>query len=164
MLKDVDLDGTLVVEHLPIIKLPWHRLYKNPYLPIRLAFTSPNISGIYWLRLNATGHLVKFRLLDCTSKESNSILWASVKVPQMSSNDNKHLCPTLNETLIRKGIAKVELPFNRALLNKREAKILQQLEIAEGKAHKEGLGVWSEDGFSQVKTSWWQSIKERFNM
>lgn len=157
MLKDVHLDGTLAIEHLPIVRLPWHGLYKNPYLQIRLAFTSPNISGVYWTKLNAKGQPVKFRLVNLSSNDK-SFLWASVKVPQMSS---KKMCSTLNETLIRKGIAEVALPVNRTQLSKREAKILQQLEIAEGKAHKEGLGLWSQDS-NQVETSLWQSIKRRF--
>ncbi len=194
-LVDVDLaEGTLSVEHQPIISLPapfWSRFQKNnnsnnssQYLQLRLAFTSPTIAGIYWMRLNVNGAPIKFRLIDhhCgTSLEEDNkkriTLWAAVKVVQQQKQQKKQHqhSPTLNETLIRNGLAEVGGPFprpNRTLLSKREAKLLHRLELAEAKAVQEGLGLWNDNATTtaastgtalitvgqQVIRSWWTAI------
>ena len=192
-LVDVDLaEGTLSVEHQPILSLPsfWSRLQKSnnssQYLQLRLAFTSPTIAGIYWMRLNVNGAPIKFRLIDhhcgtpleedAKKKKKRIILWAAVKVVQQQQQQKKQHqhSPTLNETLIRNGLAEVG-PFplpNRTLLSKREAKLLHRLELAEAKAVQEGLGLWNDNATTtsvstgtalitvgqQVIRSWWAAI------
>lgn len=197
-LVDVDLvEGTLSVEHQPILSLPapsfWSRLQKNnnsnnssQYLQLRLAFTSPTIAGIYWMRLNVNGAPIKFRLIDhhcgtsleedAKKKKKRIILWAAVKVVQQQHRYAKlSKSSTLNEMLIRNGLAEVGGPFplpNRTLLSKREAKLLHRLELAEAKAVQEGLGLWNDNATTtaastgtalitvsqQVIRSWWAAI------
>ena len=109
--------------------------FTDPLLNTRLAFTSPTISGTYWMRLNVNEKPIKFQLID--RNPDKSLLVVSIQT-QLSESKL-----TLNETLIRKGLAKVELIDNQGLTNI-QAKILNNLKSCQAKAHKEGVGVWSE--------------------
>lgn len=98
------------------------------------------------MRLNVkTGKPIKFQLID--HNEDKSILWALVKA--QLDEDSKR---TLNETLTRKGLAKVR-PIEREMLNNRGATMYSKLVDCQAKARKDGLGMWS-DGH---KESWLQA-------
>ncbi|KAI2798592.1 hypothetical protein BLOT_010568 [Blomia tropicalis] len=134
----INLDGTFKVEHLPIIPLPWHRLYRDSLLNVRLAFVSPSISGTYWMRLNMTNKPVKFQLIY-RMNDTNQLLAIvrpyGYKLPKSMG--------TLNETLVRNGLASLNQSDNVLVSTKKQSRLLASLESCQTKAMKDGSGMWS---------------------
>ncbi|CAG2122326.1 unnamed protein product [Medioppia subpectinata] len=65
VVKSVSTDGSLNIDHLPIIPMPWHRRVNNDrLLNISLAAIKPSISGTFWLKLNVENKIVWFKAIN----------------------------------------------------------------------------------------------------
>lgn len=129
-LREINHDGTLQVEHLPVLRMPWHR--SDQCLSLRLAYTNPTISGTYWMKLNHNNQPIRFTLFDRNVQRNELVALVRSKVLKQS----------LNETLILKGLATLNKSSAATSLNKKQAALLKSLEKCEAKAKKEGEGMW----------------------
>ena len=102
----------------------------------KLAYIKPNISGIYWLKLNALEKPIKFRILERHDKD----LFVSLKYAQKPKLN-------LNEELISRGLATV-VP-KTTFYNKTQKQMFYKFLKLQFKAQKAGTGIWE----SSYKTS-----------
>lgn len=113
-------------------------IIKDSLLNVRLAFVSPSISGTYWMRLNMTNKPVKFQLIY-RMNDTNQLLAIvrpyGYKLPKSMG--------TLNETLVRNGLASLNQSDNVLVSTKKQSRLLASLESCQTKAMKDGSGMWS---------------------
>lgn len=129
-LKEINLDGSLQVEHLPVLRMPWHR--SDQCLCLRLAYINPTISGTYWMKLNLKDPLIRFTIFDRNVQRNELVGLVRSKALKRS----------LNETLILNGLATFNKSSVITTLNKKQVALLKSLEKCETKAKKEGQGMW----------------------
>ena len=104
-------------------------LFLAQYLDVRLAYTRPNISGIYWLKLNTINRPIKFQIIDRRENELFVSLFLSEK-PKTN----------LNEELIVRGLA--TLQPEKDIFSRTQRKTFHKLEKLQIKAQNSGAGIW----------------------
>ncbi|KRY52216.1 Uncharacterized protein T03_12366 [Trichinella britovi] len=82
IVSNVDWKGRLVVNHIPIVKLPFTGNQDSELL-IHLAAVNLEESGINWLRHNLPNNYIKFELLCKNEIDNSAVCEVSVKYVSM---------------------------------------------------------------------------------
>ncbi|XP_003372226.1 putative ribosomal protein S21 [Trichinella spiralis] len=136
IVSNVDWKGRLVVNHIPIVKLPFTGNQDSELL-IHLAAVNLEESGINWLRHNLSNNYIKFELL-CKNEIDNSAV-CDKTLPMMMKN--------VNREIVRRGLGQVidytDNEHIKALhMIPRYNRLVQNLLLSESYADKRGVGKW----------------------
>ncbi|XP_054159465.1 protein C3orf33 homolog [Oppia nitens] len=158
VVKSVANDGSLDIDHIPLIAMPWHKK-NDKLLSVSLAAIRPTISGTYWLKLNAENRNVWFKVIH---KRDTDLL--CVVSPQKKILSKK----SLNAELVERGLASV-VPLESSSLsllarNKAYSELHKSLVVSQTKAKRNNSGIWYKPTkLDQIKHSvnyWLQSVKQ----
>ncbi|KRZ91077.1 Uncharacterized protein T08_7588 [Trichinella sp. T8] len=141
IVSNVDWKGRLVVNHIPIVKLPFTGNQDSELL-IHLAAVNLEESGINWLRHNLPNNYIKFELLCKNEIDNSAVCEVSVKyktLPMMMKN--------VNREIVRRGLGQVidytDNEHIKALhMIPRYNRLVQNLLLSESYADKRGVGKW----------------------
>ncbi|KAL1242529.1 Protein C3orf33 [Trichinella spiralis] len=141
IVSNVDWKGRLVVNHIPIVKLPFTGNQDSELL-IHLAAVNLEESGINWLRHNLSNNYIKFELLCKNEIDNSAVCDVSVKyktLPMMMKN--------VNREIVRRGLGQVidytDNEHIKALhMIPRYNRLVQNLLLSESYADKRGVGKW----------------------
>ncbi|OUC45813.1 hypothetical protein D917_08193 [Trichinella nativa] len=141
IVSNVDWKGRLVVNHIPIVKLPFTGNQDSELL-IHLAAVNLEESGINWLRHNLPNNYIKFELLCKNEIDNSAVCEVSVKyktLPMMMKN--------VNREIVRRGLGQVidytDNEHIKALhIIPRYNRLVQNLLLSESYADKRGVGKW----------------------
>ncbi|XP_064642984.1 protein C3orf33-like [Lineus longissimus] len=135
IVKNISRDGTLSVEHIPVVTIRWIRFFnreKRLDLPVKVSGVSLTPGGLPWLHKNLMGGHIWFRLLQ----EDQHFVHCIVT---KRKNLIRNIC--VNEELVKKGLGTVQLP-NSQNKNSLTEKFSKRLLEAEKYAKRKGLGKW----------------------
>jgi len=160
VVKSVSTDGSLNVDHIPIISMPWHRKVNDErLLNLSFAAMNPSLSGTFWLKLNVENKMVWFKVVHKHEDDIKCIVSLQKKALFKKS---------LNAELMERGLASV-LPFDQLLYrNKTYKELHKNLTSSQSKAKRRNCGVWYKptkwDAFRHLIDNSMHSIKNLRNV
>ncbi|KRY52218.1 Uncharacterized protein T03_12366 [Trichinella britovi] len=161
IVSNVDWKGRLVVNHIPIVKLPFTGNQDSELL-IHLAAVNLEESGINWLRHNLPNNYIKFELLCKNEIDNSAVCEVSVKyktLPMMMKN--------VNREIVRRGLGQVidytDNEHIKALhMIPRYNRLVQNLLLSESYADKRGVGKWKRPKLVEAVSGYPSQIVDLF--
>ncbi|GAB1603838.1 protein C3orf33-like [Argonauta hians] len=133
--EKVGEEGKLMVDHEPIVRLPWHK--DKPPLAIKLAFLEITPHSRLWLLKNVSDKHIWFRpirisnggmSLDCIAYTKGFLGWRV----------------NINDKMVRTGNSKLQADIDVGS-NPKLKKHLENLVKLEAQADRKGAGMWKRD-------------------
>ncbi|XP_071145248.1 protein C3orf33 homolog [Mytilus edulis] len=140
--KEIDLDGIVYVQHIPILdlRLPWLKKPRTELLPMTLAFVDLTPNCKKWLEQNLLDTHIWFKVFR-REKDKDQL--------QAALFYQKFLVwrTCINEKLIKEGVCKVSNLSDEEMkmLTEKQVELLHRMVALERTADKRGRGIWKEE-------------------